>query len=276
LGFERCVYFSKTITGLKEFYNSFPYAMEQSVMRINRQMTSQLFLFLCWLALCLPSSAQTVEAREAESTTTQSLEYGAKGTIQIVDSHGSVKVEGWDKDEVELTVMKKTQKKYEPKDLAKAGKELERVKVTMELVEEKAMLVIYTKYPSWTPARMFRGKTNLNLNYIIKVPRQSSLFIKHGIGQVQVTGVSGDIEATASIGEIILRLPEENSYAVNARARIGDVSSAFGPVTQRQGPFSVGAKLEGEPVTHTRRVYSRVGIGNIQVTKLPPPKSDDN
>jgi hypothetical protein len=243
--------------------------MEQSIMPNNRQMTLQIFLFVCWLALSLPAHAQTAEKREAESTTTQSLEFSPNGTIQIVDSHGSVKIEGWDKEEVELTVTKKTQKKYESKDLAKAEKDLERVKVAMERVGESSILAIYTKYPSWTPARMFRGKTNLNLNYLIKVPRQSTLFIKHGIGEVHVTNVSGDIEATASIGEITLRLPEGNSYAVNARARIGDVSSAFGPATQRQGPFSVGAKLEGEPVASTRRVYLRVGIGDIQVTKLP-------
>jgi predicted membrane protein len=242
----------------------------------NRPMTLPLFLFACWLALSLPSHAQTVEKREAESTTTQSLEFSPKATIQIVDSHGSVKVEGWDKEEVELTVTKKTQKKYEPKDLAKAERDLERVKVAMERVGESSILVINTKYPSWTPLRMFGGKTNLNLNYLIKIPRQSTLFIKHGIGEVHVINVSGDIEATASIGEITLQLPEENSYAVNARARIGDVSSAFGPATQRQGPFSVGAKLEGEPVTSTRRVYLRVGIGDIQVTKLPPPESNNN
>jgi hypothetical protein len=260
----------------QEDRNNFPNAKEQSVMRYDRQMALPVFLFVSWLALCLPAHAQTVEKREAESTATQSLEFSPKGTIQIVDSYGSVKVEGWDKEEVELIVTKKTQKKYEPKNLAKAEKELERVKVAMERVGESSLLVIYTKYLSWTPARMFRGKTNLNLNYLIKVPRQSTLFVKHGIGEVHVTDVSGDIEATASIGEIILRLPEGNSYAVNARVRIGDVSSAFGPATQRQGPFSVGAKLEGEPVASTRRVYLRVGIGDIQVSKLSPPESNSN
>jgi Putative adhesin len=240
-------------------------------MRNDGKLT-RILLFVCLLVFCLPAHAQT-DKREAESTTSQSLEFGARGTIQIVDSHGSVKIEGWDKEEVELTVLKKTQKKYESKDLSKAEKELEKVKVAMEIIEENAMLVIYTKYQSWTPFRMFGGKANLNLNYIIKVPRQSTLFIKHGIGELSVTNVSGDIQATASIGEISLRLPEENSYAVNARARIGDVSSEFGPITQRQGPFSVGAKLEGEPGATTRRVYLRVGIGDIQVTKLHPPDS---
>jgi acetyl esterase/lipase len=238
-------------------------------------MTLGLLLFVCCLALSLTAQAQTVDKREAEITTTQSLEFGAKGTIQIVYSFGTVKVEGWDKEEVELTVKKRTQKKYEPKNIAKAMEGLERFKVTMEPVGETSMMVINTAYPSWTPARMFRGKTNLQLDYLIKVPRQSALLIKHGIGEVQVTNVSGDIEATASIGEISLRLPEGQQYAVDAHVRIGDVSSEFGQVTQRKGVFAVGAKLSGEPAAPTRRIFARIGIGDIQVAKMRAEKSGE-
>ena len=242
-------------------------------MRNKRKMLFGPILFVCCLALGLPAQAQTSDKREAEVTTTQSLEFGARGTIQIVDSFGSVKVEGWDKEEVELTVKKRTQKKYEPKDLDKAAKGLERFKVTMETVGETSLLVINTKYPSWTP--IFRGKTNLKLDYLIKVPRQSMLLIKHGIGEVEVVNVSGDIEATASIGQISLRLPEDQIYAVDARVRIGDVSSEFGQVTRRQGLLPVGAKLAGEPSAPTRRIFSRVGIGDIQVSKLRAEKSGE-
>jgi hypothetical protein len=220
------------------------------------------------LALAHPAQAQTEVRSKAESITKQSLEFSPKGTIQIIDSFGSVKIEGWDKEEVELTFTKRTQKKYEPKDLAKASKGLERVKVSMDLVDESKLLVINTAYPSWSPARLFGGKTNLDLKYVIKVPRRSSLFIKHSIGEVHVTDVSGGIEATASIGEIKLQLPDEQRYAVDARARIGDVSSEFGAITHRRGPLSVGAMLVGEPDAPTRRIFLRVGIGEIEVTKL--------
>jgi predicted membrane protein len=145
----------------------------------------------------------------------------------------------------------------------------------MDAVGESSLLVINTTYPSWTPARMFRGKTNLNLDYLIKVPRQSSLLIKHGIGEVDVTNVSGDIEATASIGEINLNLPEDQSYSVDAHVRIGDVSSEFGQVTQRQGLFAVGAKLAGDTADPTRRIFLRVGIGDINVARLHPEKSGE-
>jgi predicted membrane protein len=242
-------------------------------MRTRRQLTFGLFLSICWLALAFPAQAQTDARSKAESTTKQSLEFGSKGAIQIVDSFGSVKIEGWDKNEVELTFTKRTQKEYEPQDLAKAAKELARVKVSMELVDESRLLVIHTTFPSWTPARLMGGKTNLDLRYVIKVPRQSQLFIKHSIGEVEVTDVSGGIEATASIGEIKLQLPETQRYAVDARARIGDVSSEFGALTHRRGPLSVGAMLVGEPDAPTRRIFLRIGIGEIEVTRLRPPGS---
>jgi predicted membrane protein len=237
-------------------------------MRNKREIIFGIILFGYCLALSFPAQAQAVDKREASITTTQCFEFASSGTIQIVDSFGSVKIEGWDKEEVELTVTKRTQKKYEPKDLAKAAKDLERFNVTTESVGETSMLVITTTYPSWTPARMFRGKTNLNLDYLIKVPRQSTLFIKHGIGEVDVTNVSGDVEATASIGEISLKLPEDQSYAVDAHVRIGDVSSEFGQTTHRKGLFAVGAKLTGDPADPTRRIFLRVGIGDINVTRM--------
>jgi len=244
-------------------------------MQNKHRMALGLLVSVCCLVLSLSAQAQTVTKRQAESTTKQNLEFGPKGAIQIVDSFGSVKVEGWDKDEVELTVTKKTQKKYESKNLAKAAKELERVQVAMQRLSESTMLVISTTFPPRTPTRLMRGKSNLNLEYLVKVPRQSTLLIKHDIGEVEVTGVSGDIEATSRIGEISLRLPEEQQYSVDARVRIGDVSSEFGPDSQRQGPFSVGAKLAGEPVALTRRIFLRLGIGDIEVTKLRAEKSGE-
>lgn len=244
-------------------------------MQNKRRMTRGILVSVCCLVLSLPTLAQTVAKREAESTTKQSLEFGSTGTIHIVDSLGLVKVEGWDKDEVELTVTKKTQKKYEPKDLTKAAKELERVSIEMHLVSESTLLAINTTFPSRTPTRLLRGKTNVNLEYIIKVPRRSTLLIKHDIGEVEVTNVSGDIEATSRIGEISLKLPEEQQYSVDARVKLGDVSSEFGPDSQRQGPVSVGAKLTGEPAAPTRRIFLRLGIGDIQVTRLRAEKSGE-
>jgi hypothetical protein len=224
------------------------------------------------LALCGEAQAQTVAKQRAEVTTTERVEFGSRGTIQIVDSFGEVNVEGWDKPEVEMTVTKKTQKQYEPKNLAKGLKELDRIKVEMAQVSESSLLVIKTTFPSRTPTRLMRGKTNVNLEYKIKVPRGSSLMIKHDIGEVGVSNVDGDIEATNRIGEIHLRMPGENQYAVDARVKIGDVSSEFGNADYSRQKL-LGAKMESNLPPSTRRLYLRVGIGDIQVSKMPNEKA---
>jgi hypothetical protein len=218
--------------------------------------------FILFLALCLPAQAQTAARREVDSTTKQSVEFGAQGTIQLVDSFGSVRLEGWDKDEVELTFNKQAQEKYLRKNPTKVAQELERVSVEMDLVEESTLLAIRTVCQK-------SSKANLKLDYLIKVPRQSTLLIKHGAGEVLVTNVSGDIEATVGKGKMLLELPENQTYAVNARARFGEAYSEFGYTKWHRGSLSIGCTLVHEPATATRRIFLRIGTGVIQINKLP-------
>ncbi|MCI0339092.1 MAG: hypothetical protein L0226_16085 [Acidobacteria bacterium] len=225
-----------------------------------------LFLAAALVALFTTSEAQTVAKKKAEITTTERQEFGSRGTIYIVDSFGEIRVEGWDQQEVEVTVKRTTQKEYEPKNIAKAVKDLQRVKIEMELVSESTMLIIKTTFPPRTPTRMLRGKSNANLEYTIKVPRHSKLVINHDIGEVTVANVDGDMEVTNRIGEISLKLPQENQYTIDAKAKIGDVSSEFGEPTSRQK--LLGAKLESDPPPTARRLFLRVGIGEIQVSKM--------
>jgi hypothetical protein len=226
----------------------------------------KLCLMVAVFALCASAQGQTTAREKAQVTTTQRQEFGSRGSIYIVDSFGEVEIEGWDQPEVEVIVTRTTQKEYEPKDLVKAVKELERIKVEMELVSESTLLIVKTTFPPRTPKRLLRGKTNINLDYTIKVPRHSKLVIKHDIGEVQVTNVHGDMEVTNRIGEVSLKLPGENQYAVDARVKIGDVSSEFGQTTDRQK--LLGAKLEGDSPATARKLFLRVGIGEIQVKKM--------
>jgi hypothetical protein len=220
------------------------------------------------LAACVAAQDQLPAKQQARISTTEKFEFGKNGTIQIIDSFGSVHVEGWDQPEIELTVTRASQKKYEAKDLPKRLKDLERIKVVVERVSESSMLVIRTTFPARTPTRMMRGKSNLDLDYKIKVPRTCRLFIKHDIGEVVVSNIDNDIEATNRIGELALHLPEDGKYAVDAKVKIGDVSSAFGPETHRQK--LVGARMQNDSPADARRLYLRVGIGDIHVEKLAP------
>src|SRR5262245_36706847 len=91
------------------------------------------------------------------------------------------------------------------------------------------------------------------------------LFIKHGNGEALITDVSGDIEASLGKGKMTLQLPENYTNAVNARARFGEVYSEFNYTGCRRGHLSIGCTLIDEPVAATRRLFLRIGSGQIYI-----------
>jgi hypothetical protein len=226
-----------------------------------------LYLWLSVMLAALNVLAQEAK-REAVRTFTQTIEFNPHGVIQVVESFGELRVEGWDKDEVSITITKKSQKEYAAKDLPKAEAALDQIRIETETLGEGELLVIRTVFPARTPFRWLRGKSNAELEYVLKVPRTCGLAIKHDIGEVDIIGLTGDIEATSAIGEIHLEVPDDRPNAVNARAKIGAVESDFHPEPQRQGGF--GAKLMNGYATGARRLYLRIGIGEIDVRKWTP------
>ncbi|MGH9661130.1 MAG: hypothetical protein ACRD96_21460, partial [Bryobacteraceae bacterium] len=185
-----------------------------------------------------------------EASTREQFAFAPGGVVAIVDSFGVLSIEGWDRPDVEVWVTKKTRKEYT--DPGKGVEELDRVVVT-PVKESDARFVVTTEFPSRNLfTRPLRGKTNVELEYKIRVPRYSSLHIKHDIGEVRIKDVAGSINATARIGELSLTLPD-GDYHIDARKRIGEVSSDFLSVP--------GA---------TRQLYLRLGIGEINIRRMKP------
>ena len=208
---------------------------------------------------CLASDQQRVKIASTDEFT-----FAPGGTIEIRDSFGEVKIEAWDRDVVELRIVKKTQKRYELSEEAEARRQLERVHVTTTL-ESASRLVIETEFPSRNLfKRPLRGKSNLDLEYRIRVPRNTRLDIRHDIGEVVIAGIAGDIRVTNRIGAIALKVPPDATYSVDARARIGDVSSDFDPQARRK--MLLGASLVGDGLAR-HRIFARVGIGEITVRR---------
>jgi hypothetical protein len=218
------------------------------------------------LSLSATAWAQTEARQKARSVVRERLDFGARGTIQIIDSFGLIRIEGWDRPEVELNVVKVTYKSYDPQDLDKGMKELEQIKVEMTQIIESSLLAIKTTYPLSGFNRLIRGKPKAQLEYTIKVPRACHIMIKHNIGDIAITNVEGNIEATSRIGEMWLSLPKSNQYVVDARVRIGNVSSEFESTAHQEKPDE--AKLQNDTASFTRHLFLRIGIGNIQIKKL--------
>ncbi|MBI1792251.1 MAG: hypothetical protein HYR60_32410 [Acidobacteria bacterium] len=230
-------------------------------------MKRYLFILLAAAALLGANGVPDAAKDKAEITLREIFAFAPGGVIEINDSFGDLHVEGWDQADVEITTIRATRKEYLARDHAKAMQELERVVITPAKPSDDRF-VITTEFPGRNLfTRPLRGKTNLEVEYRIKVPRHSNLSIKHDIGEVKVTGVAGNVEVTSRIGEVTLRLPGCASYRIDARSKIGDVHSDLEGWSQRR--LLVGEQFESDPPVHVRRVYVRVGIGEINLRKMP-------
>jgi hypothetical protein len=201
---------------------------------------------------------------KARVVDTEQMVFASGGTIELQDSFGQVSVEGWDRPEVELTVIKTTHKAYSSDEMPRAIAELDRILVGTERPSDNH-LIISTVFPDRSVRRLLRGKSNVQMEYHIRAPRRIRLIVRHDIGEVDVSGIIGDIRVTARVGDISLRLPAEVRYAVNAKARIGDVCSDWG-ASERE--HLIGSKATQSSDLPAYELYLRVGVGDISVCKL--------
>ena len=87
---------------------------------------------LTLLEMTLPASGEGALKEPAQKTTTESLDFAPGGTIRIYGSHGDVNVEGWDRPEVEITLIKSTKRLYTTTDTEAAKKRLDMIVVKLD------------------------------------------------------------------------------------------------------------------------------------------------
>jgi len=188
-------------------------------------------------------------------TTTQHIDFASGGTIHIEGSYGILRVEGWDRPEVTVTVTKSLPYGYERKHPDKAKRRLEGLRVVAER-------------RSATELGISTTKSSLGIEYEIQVPRNSSLAIRHRAGYVSVSGVAGDIDATCRRGDLVLRLPQKASYSIDARTKAGTVASDFpGTFGVR---YLVGQRYTHEDPSPSRRIHLRVRFGGVTIQPIWP------
>jgi len=115
------------------------------------------------------------------------------------------------------------------------------------------------------PKHSHRGVT---LEYTVHVPRDSRLLVHHDYGYIWVSDVTGDIEVDSHTGDMIVMLPDPGPYAIDARTRIGGISADLAGKGNKQ--FLVGTHFVHAGSAPSRRVYLRMGRGNITIENSPP------
>jgi hypothetical protein len=212
-----------------------------------------LFLELGVLGMTLPLSAAE---QRVEVSKTERMSFAPGGIIRVNGSYGTLNVEGWDRPEVEIAVVKSTQKYYEPKRREKAVLLLERAQISAERVSDTELAI------------STHQDRKISVDYEIRVPRDSRLEIHHGTGQVLVANISGDIKATGLRGDILLMLPDTVAYSIDAKTKVGVVTSDFaGDLHKRR--YLLGERFAGPSASH--RLYLRMSFGGITIKSVPPP-----
>jgi len=217
-----------------------------------------------------------------EVTSTERVNFSPGGTIRLVDSYGYLTVEGWDEPEVEVTVTKSTDRFYGSENKQEAERRFDQVHVVTERKSDKE-ITISTILPARNP--FFRSvlpldrivltkslvpnnRCRVTVEYKVLVPRDSRLVVRHDTGYIWVSDVTGDIDVNSRTGDMIVMLPDTISYSVDARTRLGSVSSdAMGKGQYR---FVAGNHFAYASQTPSRRVSLRMGCGSITIKRVPP------
>jgi hypothetical protein len=195
------------------------------------------------LALLLAAAACLLPAAEHADLT-------PGGTVRLRNSTGELTVEGWDQPGVDITTVK-------------SGKRADDVKVAVS--HEGGDLVIATTFPRhrrFLP-RPSVGAREFELSYVIRIPRDAKLAIEHDAGEIHLEGLSGDIRATMNQGTITVRTPANAAYSVDAKSRVGDVSSDLAGTKAR---IHLGhAMLSSASAAHG--LYLRTGYGDVIILR---------
>jgi hypothetical protein len=203
--------------------------------------------------------------RKIQITKTEHADLPAGGTVRFKNSTGELTIEGWDQPGVEITTIESTKIAYPSAGVEhdRAVQMLAGVKVSD--AREGNDLVITTGFPRHTRflPRPSVGSRDFDLEYVVRVPRDAKLVVDHDSGEIHFDDVTGDIHATLIQGEITLRLPSAGQYAIDAKCRIGAVTSDF-PGTTKREHFG-HSFTEDAQAPHS--LYLRNGFGDIIILR---------
>jgi hypothetical protein len=106
---------------------------------------------------------------------------------------------------------------------------------------------------------------DFDLDYRIKVPRNTNLIVDHQEGEVHFDEVTGDIHATTVQGTTTVHLPQTGKYTINAKSKLGAVISDFPGTTKRKRWF--GHEF-AETSQAPHNLYMRSGFGDFVILKI--------
>jgi hypothetical protein len=225
----------------------------------NQKTIQTIFIIFAVFAFSLTCFAQTGQLLKRTTYKTDSVEFGAGGTVAITGApNGSISIEGWNKPEIEVSAEIEIQAPTET-DLAllsavdtfafDRGFNTTRI-ITVGTFDKDYMKRVAKKFPKNLLGMPFK------IDYKIKVPAYCDLNIDGGSGDFSLTGVDGEIfvkflnsnakinlvggsvQATFGTGTVDVTIPTRSW-----RGRFADIQVASGTMNV-QLPLSFNAEIE--------------------------------
>jgi hypothetical protein len=216
------------------------------------------------MAMCLPLAAKAPKAA-VPAITDEKVEFAPGGAIEVTGSVGELNIEAWDGPGVEITVTRSTYRTDTEQDRDRAQRQLSAIKVTAERKSPTELSIRTTLPPRGFWAKVARRGRDFQVDYRIRVPRDTKLTLRHGTGDVVVHDVAGDIDASVKHGDIVLQLPPAGAYSFDAKCGLGGVYSDF-TGTYHTGHL-IGERFAQSGAGTAKQVHLRVGIGGISIQK---------
>lgn len=201
-----------------------------------------IYLIFC-LVICLSSFAQS-ELQVFTKTITKTLNYKETEKIIVDGEKAKIGIGGWYRNEVEISI--KLISKHPDKAIAEA--ELEYSKY---LIQQKGKHILIKNFYA-IPDKVKEVRSNLKVEYAIRVPFNCSIEVKDYFGNVHINDVTGSMKFHIQYGDLDLNNCEGlldidiNFGDVNSRHTSGSliVNATHSEITMKElsGTVRINAK----------------------------------
>lgn len=106
----------------------------------------------------------------------------------------------------------------------------------------------------------------LSLRGELRVPRQLAVRLEMGVGDLDVTGIEGDLDVDLGVGEAMVTLPKRTTSAVHVKTGVGEATIVgSGTSVQRSGVVGSSTKWVAPEGGGRSSVKLAVGVGEATV-----------
>jgi hypothetical protein len=179
----------------------------------------------------------------------------ANARLVLRSEVGDIRIHATGRHNVRLVAIKR----YRTSNDAEGAAKVKELRVNTSLAANE--LRITGEWPTRTVSSLFRGESNLQMDFEIEVPRDTRLLIHLNIGSVQIDGAESDVEVNENIGDVTIE-GDLHPRVVRLETDIGDVATNLKGTTSGMIGKKFTSILDGD-----RSLNVKVHIGAITVKK---------